>query len=148
MPDGVHLRITYDRSQLVDYTINTVSRTLFEGFSIVILVLIFFIGSPRSALVVATTIPISLLFAFSMMKITGIPANLLSLGAIDFGIIVDGAVVMVENIMRRYRDATPEEKSQGIIRLTLTAAQEVGREIFFSITIIILAYLPIFSLKS
>ena len=147
LPEGVRLRITYDRSQLVGYTINTVSRTLFEGFSIVILVLIFFIGSVRSAFVVATTIPISLLFAFSMMKLTGIPANLLSLGAIDFGIIVDGAVVMVENIMRRYRDATPEEKDQGIIRLTLTAAQEVGREIFFSITIIILAYLPIFSFQ-
>ena len=147
LPEGVHLRITYDRSQLVDYTIDTVSRTLFEGFTIVILVLIFFIGSVRSALVVATTIPISLLFAFNMMKLTGIPANLLSLGAIDFGIIVDGAVVMVENIMRRYRDATPEEKSQGIIRLTFTAAQEVGREIFFSITIIILAYLPIFSFQ-
>jgi len=147
LPDGVHLTITYDRSKLVNYTIDTVSRTLFEGFSIVIIVLIFFIGSVRSALVVATTIPISLLFAFSMMKITGIPANLLSLGAIDFGIIVDGSVVMVENIMRRYRDAAPEERKQGIIRFTLTSAQEVGREIFFSIAIIILAYLPIFSFQ-
>ncbi|MEW5841734.1 MAG: CusA/CzcA family heavy metal efflux RND transporter [Bacteroidota bacterium] len=147
LPSGVHLRITYDRSQLVDYTIDTVSHTLFEGFSIVVLVLIFFLGSPRSALIVATTIPISLLFAFSMMKLTGIPANLLSLGAIDFGIIVDGAVVMVENIMRRYRDASDEEKQSGIIRLTLSAAQEVGREIFFSIAIIILAYLPIFSFQ-
>ncbi len=82
-----------------------------------------------------------------MMKLTGIPANLLSLGAVDFGIIVDGAVVMVENIMRRYRDATPEERKQGIIRFTLSSAQEVGREIFFSITIIILAYLPIFSFQ-
>ena len=122
-------------------------RTLFEGFSIVIIVLIFFIGSVRSALVVATTIPISMLFAFTMMKITGIPANLLSLGAIDFGIIVEGAVVMVENIMRRYRDATAEEKELGIIRFTLTSAQEVGREILFSITIIIMAYLPIFSFQ-
>ncbi len=147
LPKGVHLTITYDRSKLVKYTIDTVSRTLFEGFTIVIIILIFFIGSVRSALVVATTIPISLLFAFSLMKITGIPANLLSLGAIDFGIIVDGAVVMVENIMRRYRDATPEERKQGIFRFTLTSAQEVGREIFFSITIIILAYLPIFSFQ-
>ena len=147
LPNGVHLKITYDRSQLVNYTIDTVSHTLFEGFSIVILVLIFFLGSPRSALIVATTIPLSMLFAFSMMKLTGIPANLLSLGAIDFGIIVDGAVVMVENIMRRYRDASEEEKKAGIIRLTLSAAQEVGREIFFSITIIILAYLPIFSFQ-
>ena len=147
LPEGVRLRVTYDRSELVNYTIDTVSRTLFEGFSIVIIVLIFFIGSVRAALVVATTIPISMLFAFSMMKLTGIPANLLSLGAVDFGIIVDGAVVMVENIMRRYRDATPEERKQGIIRFTLSSAQEVGREIFFSITIIILAYLPIFSFQ-
>ncbi len=147
LPAGVRLHITYDRSELVNYTIDTVSRTLFEGFSIVIIVLIFFIGSVRAALVVATTIPISMLFAFSMMKLTGIPANLLSLGAVDFGIIVDGAVVMVENIMRRYRDATPEERKQGIIRFTLSSAQEVGREIFFSITIIILAYLPIFSFQ-
>lgn len=147
LPPGVRLRVTYDRSELVNYTIETVSRTLFEGFSLVIIVLIFFIGSVRSALVVATTIPISMLFAFSMMKLTGIPANLLSLGAVDFGIIVDGAVVMVENIMRRYRDATPEERSQGIIHFTLTSAQEVGREIFFSISIIILAYLPIFSFE-
>jgi cobalt-zinc-cadmium resistance protein CzcA len=147
LPEGVRLRITYDRSELVKNTISTVGRTLFEGFSIVIIVLIFFIGSVRSALVVATTIPISMLFAFTMMKFTGIPANLLSLGAIDFGIIVDGAVVMVENIMRRYRDATDEEKEQGIIRLTLSSAQEVGREILFAITIIIMAYLPIFSFQ-
>ncbi|HVN48086.1 MAG TPA: CusA/CzcA family heavy metal efflux RND transporter [Bacteroidota bacterium] len=147
LPEGVHLSVTYDRSDLVNYTIGTVSRTLFEGISIVIIVLIFFMGSVRSALVVATTIPVSMLFAFSMMKLTGIPANLLSLGAIDFGIIVDGAVVMVENIMRRYRDASSDERAQGIIRLTLTAAQEVGREIFFSITIIILAYMPIFTFE-
>ncbi len=147
LPEGVHLQVTYDRSQLVNYTIQTVSRTLFEGISIVIIVLIFFMGSVRSALVVATTIPISMLFAFSMMKLTGIPANLLSLGAIDFGIIVDGAVVMVENIMRCYRDAGADERAQGIVRFTLSSAQEVGREIFFSITIIILAYLPIFSFQ-
>jgi cobalt-zinc-cadmium resistance protein CzcA len=147
LPPGVSLRITYDRSQLVDYTIDTVSRTLFEGISIVVIVLIFFIGSVRSALVVATTIPVSMFFSFSMMRLTGIPANLLSLGAIDFGIIVDGAVVMVENIMRRYRDATPADREEGIIRFTLTSAQEVGREIFFSIAIIILAYLPIFSFQ-
>lgn len=147
LPSDVHLRITYDRSELVNYTIETVSRTLFEGISIVVIVLIFFIGSVRSALVVATTIPISMLFAFSMMKLTSIPANLLSLGAVDFGIIVDGAVVMVENIIRRYREATPDERRYGIIRFTVTSAQEVGREIFFSITIIILAYLPIFSFQ-
>jgi len=147
LPPGISLRVTYDRSQLVDYTIGTVSRTLFEGISIVIIVLVFFIGSVRAALVVATTIPVSMLFAFAMMRLTGIPANLLSLGAIDFGIIVDGAVVMVDNIMRHYRDATAADRGEGIIRLTLTSAQEVGREIFFSIAIIILAYMPIFSFQ-
>ncbi len=147
LPSGVRLRITYDRSELVHYTIKTVARTLFEGISIVVIVLIFFMGSVRSALIVATTIPVSLLFAFTMMKLTGIPANLLSLGAIDFGIIVDGAVVMVENIMRRFREATPGDRKQGIVRFTIESAEEVGREIFFSITIIILAYLPIFSFQ-
>ena len=147
LPEGVKLLVTYDRSELVEYTINTVSWTLFEGISIVVIVLIFFMGSLRSALVVATTIPISMLFAFAMMHLTGIPANLLSLGAIDFGIIVDGAVVMTENIMRRYREATAEERRQGILRFTLDSAQEVGREVFFSITIIILAFLPIFSFQ-
>ncbi len=147
LPEGVHLRVTYDRSDLVDYTVDTVSHTLFEGVSIVVIVLIFFLGSVRSALVVVTTIPVSLLFAFTMMKLTGIPANLLSLGAIDFGIIVDGAVVMAENIQRRLADASQEERSRGITRFILTSAQEVGREVFFSITIIILAYLPIFSFQ-
>ena len=147
LPAGVHLRITYERSQLVAYTIETVARTLCEGITIVAVVLVFFMGSVRSALVVATTIPVSMLFAFLLMNVTGIPANLLSLGAIDFGIIVDGAVVMVDNIMRRYREATPEEQAAGIIRLTLASSQEVGREIFFSIMIIILAYLPIFTFQ-
>ncbi len=142
---GARLRITYDRSELINYTLRTITRTLFEGISIVILVLIFFIGSVRASLVVAVTIPMSMLFAFIMLKITGISANLLSLGAIDFGIIVDGAVVMVENIMRRYKHSTPEERSQGIIAFTVHSAAEVGREIFFSIAIIILAYLPIFT---
>jgi cobalt-zinc-cadmium resistance protein CzcA len=147
LPPGMHLRITYDRSELVNYTIETVSHTLFEGFSIVIIVLVFFIGSVRAALVVATTIPVSLLFAFLLMKFTGINANLLSLGAIDFGIIVDGAVVMVENLMRRYREATPEERGEGIVAFTLHTAQEVANEIFFSIAIIVLAYLPIFTFE-
>lgn len=109
----------------------------------IIIILIFFLGSVRSALVVALTIPFSLLFAFILMRFTGIPANLLSLGAIDFGIIVDGACVMAEHLIRRYRTATPDERKEGIIKITLLAAQEVGREIFFSVTIIILAYLPI-----
>lgn len=143
LPENVKIRTLYDRGFLIDHSLHTVGKTLFEGISIVIVILIFFLGSVRSALVVALTIPFSLLFAFILMRFTGIPANLLSLGAIDFGIIVDGACVMVEHLIRKYRTATPEEKEAGIVRITLSSAQEVGREIFFSVTIIILAYMPI-----
>ncbi|MCF6406500.1 CusA/CzcA family heavy metal efflux RND transporter [Chitinophaga filiformis] len=143
LPKGVHLHTLYDRSFLIDHSLETVGHTLLEGVSIVVIILIFFLGSLRSALVVALTIPFSLLFAFILMRLTGIPANLLSLGAIDFGIIVDGACVMAEHLIRTYRTASPEEKKKGIIALTLRSSQEVGREIFFSVTIIILAYMPI-----
>lgn len=143
LPDDVTIRPLYDRSFLIDHSLETVAHTLFEGISIVIILLIFFLGSLRSALVVALTIPFSLLFAFILMRIVHIPANLLSLGAIDFGIIVDGACVMAEHLIRKYRTASFEDKQQGIIKITVLAAQEVGREIFFSVTIIILAYMPI-----
>jgi cobalt-zinc-cadmium resistance protein CzcA len=143
LPQGVKLRPMYDRTFLIDHSLETVAHTLFEGISIVIILLILFLGSVRSALVVALTIPFALLFAFILIRLTGIPANLLSLGAIDFGIIVDGACLMAEHLIRKYRTATPEEKQEGIVQITLQAAQEVGREIFFSVTIIILAYMPI-----
>lgn len=143
LPEGITMRPLYDRSFLIDHSLETVAHTLFEGISIVIILLIFFLGSIRSALVVALTIPFSLLFAFILMRLTGIPANLLSLGAIDFGIIVDGACVMAEHLIRKYRTASVEDKQQGILKITLLAAQEVGKEIFFSVTIIILAYMPI-----
>lgn len=147
LPDGVQIRNTYDRTDLVNYTLRTIGKTLVEGVVVVSLVLIFFIGSIKASMVVVATIPFAMLFAFLLMNITGIPASLLSLGAIDFGIIVDGAVVMVENVMRRYRDASSTDKKKGIVRFTVDAASEVGTEIIFSILIIILAYLPIFPLK-
>lgn len=143
LPEGVKLRVLYDRSFLIDHSLETVAHTLMEGVSIVVIILVLFLGSIRSALVVTATIPFALLFAFILMRLVGIPANLLSLGAIDFGIIVDGACVMAEHLIRRYRNASPQEKKEGIIKITLLAAQEVGREIFFSVTIIILAYTPI-----
>ncbi|CAN5459686.1 CusA/CzcA family heavy metal efflux RND transporter [soil metagenome] len=143
LPEGVKIRTLYDRSFLINHSLETVGRTLLEGVTIVVLLLIFFLGSVRSALVVALTIPFALLFAFILMRLAGIPANLLSLGAIDFGIIVDGACIMAEHLIRKYRNATLEDKEQGILKITLLSAQEVGREIFFSVTIIILAYLPI-----
>jgi cobalt-zinc-cadmium resistance protein CzcA len=146
LPEGVKVIPLYDRSFLINHSLETVGETLFAGVSIVVIILVFFLGSVRSALVVALTIPFALLFAFILMKLAGIPANLLSLGAIDFGIIVDGACIMAEHLIRKYRSATPEEKEQGIIKITLLSAQEVGREIFFSITIIMLAYMPILTM--
>src|SRR5262249_30926481 len=101
LPRGVQIVPIYYRTDLVDNTLRTVSRTLLEGFTVVVLVLIFFLGSPRAALLTALTIPLSLLFAFICMYFNGVPANLLSLGALDFGIIVDGTLVMVEHIVRK-----------------------------------------------
>lgn len=146
LPEGVKIKTLYDRSFLIDHSLNTVGWTLFEGVSIVVIILILFLGSFRSALVVAITIPFSLLFAFIIMRFTGIPANLLSLGAIDFGIIVDGAVVMAEHLIRKYRTASADDRRNGIVHLTLQSAQEVGREIFFAVTIIVLAYVPILTM--
>src|SRR5215831_17891037 len=100
LPSGVQIVPIYDRTDLVNSTLRTVSRTLIEGFTVVVLVLMFFLGSPRAALLTALTIPLSLLFAFIAMHYNAVPANLLSLGALDFGIIVDGTLVMVEHIVR------------------------------------------------
>jgi cobalt-zinc-cadmium resistance protein CzcA len=147
LPKDVKLRVIYDRGTLVNYTLTTVSHTLFEGVSIVLIILILFLGNVRSAMVVALTIPFALLFAFLLMKISGIPANLLSLGAIDFGIIVDGACVMAAHLIHRYKHLTPSERQEGILKVTTNAAREVGREIFFSVLIIILAYLPILTMQ-
>ncbi|MEJ1242016.1 CusA/CzcA family heavy metal efflux RND transporter [Chryseolinea sp. T2] len=146
-PQGVKLTPIYDRTSLVDNTLETVSHTLLEGVSIVVIVLVLFLGNIRTALVVAFTIPFALLFAFLLMKINGIPANLLSLGAIDFGIIVDGACVMAAHLVHKFKTASAEERREGVIKLTMSAAQEVGREIFFSVTIIVLAYMPILTMQ-
>ena len=144
LPEGVKIHTFLDRTDLVDTTLHTVSKTLIEGIGLVIIVLIVFLGSWRGALLVAITIPISLLFAFILMHFTNIPANLLSLGAIDFGIIVDGAIVMMESILRK-REEHPEdelkEKSIG------KRAKEVARPIFFATLIIITAYLPLFAFE-
>ena len=147
LPESVSIRIIYERSALVERTLKTVKFTLTEGIIIVVCVLIFFLMSIRTALVVAITIPVSLLFAFLLMKFAGIPANLLSLGAIDFGIIVDGACVMAAAIVRRIKEASPEERKEGIVAVSESAAKEIGNEIFFTVMIIILAYLPLFTLQ-
>ncbi|WP_121964852.1 efflux RND transporter permease subunit [Myroides sp. N17-2] len=144
LPEGVRIHTFLDRTDLVDTTLHTVSWTLIEGISLVIIVLIVFLGNWRGALLVAITIPISLLFAFIMMHFTDIPANLLSLGAIDFGIIVDGAIVMMESILKKREDNPEEElKEKSIAQRT----KEVAKPIFFATLIIITAYLPLFAFE-
>jgi heavy metal efflux system protein len=133
-----------DRSNLVDATIDRVSHTLFQGVGLVLIVLILFLGSPRAALIVGITIPFAMMVAFSLMHLTNIPANLLSLGAIDFGIIVDGAIVMSEAILRR-REARPDEPlTEDDVRET---ALQVAGPIFFATLIIITAYVPLFAFQ-
>ena len=150
LPPGVRLSPIYDRTDLVDNTLTTVSHTLLEGLTIVVFVLFLLLGSVRAALLTAVTIPLSLLFAFVCMHFSGIPANLLSLGAIDFGIIVDATLVMVEHILHTLHDRehrrtlVSEGGALGAIR---DAALEVERPIFFSLLIIISAYIPLFTLQ-
>ncbi len=144
LPKGVRIRAYLDRTSLVNTTLDTVTHTLLEGMALVILVLIVFLGSWRGALLVALTIPLALLIAFILMKLTDIPANLLSLGAIDFGIIVDGAIVIMETILRQ-REQHPEQVfEEGAIA---KSAGAVARPIFFSTIIIITAYLPLFAFE-
>ena len=144
LPEGVHIHTFLDRTDLVDTTLTTVSTTLLEGMALVIIVLIIFLGSWKGALLVAITIPLSLLIAFILMHFTNIPANLLSLGAIDFGIIVDGAIVMMETILKK-REDHPEEKltEQSIAK----RVKLVAKPILFATTIIITAYIPLFAFE-
>lgn len=144
LPEGVTIRAYLDRTNLVNTTLDTVSHTLLEGMALVILVLIVFLGNWRGALIVAITIPIALLIAFILMHFTNVPANLLSLGAIDFGIIVDGAIVMLETILKK-READPEEELEEIS--ISKRALSVAKPILFSTIIIITAYLPLFSFE-
>jgi cobalt-zinc-cadmium resistance protein CzcA len=133
-----------DRDELVRATVQKVGRTILEGISLVFLVLILFLGSARSALVAGVTIPMALVSVFSLLKLTHVSANLLSLGAIDFGILVDGSIVVTEAILRR-REAMPEEElSESEVK---AAAVQVTRPIFFASLIIITAYLPLFSFE-
>ena len=146
LPPGVKIVPLLDRSNLLHYTTHTVLHNLTEGIILVAVILFLFLGNVRGALIVALTIPFSLLFASICLDLNKIPANLLSLGALDFGMVVEGAVVMVENIVRhlgaparRYRlaDSMPIRE----------AAHEVQRPVFYSIGIIITAYMPIFTLQ-
>jgi len=144
LPKDVKVVPYLDRSHLVDATVHTVGITLIEGMALVCLVLLLFLGSPRAAAIVAITIPLSLLAAFILMHHLNVPANLLSLGAIDFGIIVDGAIIVMENVLRRREEeAAREFTGRDVMRATV----QVTRPIFFGKLIIVIAYLPLFAFQ-
>ncbi len=150
LPDGVEIQAQYDRSILINKTIRTVRNNLFEGAVLVVAVLLALLGNWRAALIVATAIPLSFLFALIGMVRGGVSGNLMSLGAVDFGLIIDGAVVMVENIVRQLgqkqhqlgRQLSADERS----RVVLAASKQVGSPMFFGVVIITIVYVPILAL--
>jgi cobalt-zinc-cadmium resistance protein CzcA len=144
LPPGVSIHPFLDRTNLVNATLNTVAHTLSMGVLLVLLVLIIFLGDWRGALIVAITIPLSLLIAFMLMYLTKIPANLLSLGAIDFGIIVEGSIVMMETILKKREDHPLQQLEECSV---LERTVEVAKPVFFSSLIIITAYLPLFAFE-
>jgi cobalt-zinc-cadmium resistance protein CzcA len=144
LPKGVRIVPHLDRSDLVHYTTHTVLRNLTDGVLLVTLVLFLFLGNVRSALIVTVTIPFALLFAAILSDLSHIPANLLSLGALDFGMVVDGSVVMIENILRHSEFGRGKKT---LLEMISTAAHEVQRPVFFARVIIIVSYLPIFTLQ-
>jgi len=145
LPKGVQVVPFLDRSKLVAYTVETVEHNLAEGVILVSIILFLFLGNVRGAIIVALTIPFALLFASICLDLAHIPANLLSLGALDFGMVVDGAVVMIENIVRHLSQKDDTHIPSQNIR---DASHEVQRPVFFAIAIIITAYLPIFTLQA
>jgi heavy metal efflux system protein len=147
LPPGVKVVPMLDRSDLLRFTLHTVLHNLGEGMLLVAFILFLFLLNARAAIIVALTIPFSLLFASICLNVSNIPANLLSLGALDFGMVVDGAVVMIENIIRhvsRHREGAPPKTTGAMIR---EACHEVQRPVFYAIAIIITAYMPIFTLQ-
>ena len=144
LPKGVKIVPFIDRSTLVHFTSHTVLHNLTEGMILVSIILFIFLGNVRGGLIVAATIPFSLLFASICLDLKGVPANLLSLGALDFGMVVDGAVVMIENIVRHMQFSSGTETATERIG---AATHEVQRPVFYAIAIIITAYLPIFTLQ-
>ena len=146
LPEGVRITPFYDQSEVIDRTIETVKNNLLEGGILVVVVLLLFLGNFRAAIIVAAVIPLSMLVAFLGMNMFGISANLMSLGAIDFGMIVDGAVVMMENSIRRLQHPG-ENAAQDPVEEIRDGAYEVARPIVFAVAIIIAVYMPIFFLE-
>ncbi len=147
LPTGVKIVPFIDRTDLIHFTTHTVLHNLTEGMVLVIIVLFLFLGNARGALIVALTIPFSLLFASICLDLKHIPANLLSLGALDFGMVVDGAVVMIENIVRHLHQRATNTEPGTVDQCIRAAAHEVQRPVFYAIAIIITAYIPIFTLQ-
>jgi len=150
LPAGVKVVPMLDRSDLLHFTLHTVMHNLTEGMLLVTVILLLFLLNARAAIIVALTIPFSLLFASICLNMNHIPANLLSLGALDFGMVVDGAVVMMENIIRHLahmRDQGPADPKKSVSEIIREACHEVQRPVFYAIAIIITAYLPIFTLQ-
>jgi cobalt-zinc-cadmium resistance protein CzcA len=145
LPKDVKVVPFYDRSDLVHETVLTVEHNLLRGMLLVIVILIFFLYDVRSGLIVAATIPLSLLFAFACLDLQGASANLLSIGAIDFGILVDAAVIMVENIYRRLAES--EDRPENLMAIIRNAAAEVDRPLFYSVIVIVVSFLPIYVLS-
>lgn len=146
LPPGMQIKVFYDRSDLIQRAIHTVEHNLAEGAVLVIIVLMLVLGNVRAGLIVAAVIPFSMMIAFAGMRMFGISGNLMSLGAIDFGLIVDGAVVLVENVLRRQSNA--KEDARDPAHVVPAAAAEVARPVIFSVLIIGLVYLPVLSLQS
>ena len=144
LPPGVRIVPLYDRTDLVNRTIHTVTRNLIEGGLLVIAVLLLLLGSFRAGVIVSLAIPLSMLAAFIGMVQANISGNLMSLGALDFGLIVDGSVVIIENILRRLHHRQPEEHLESVFH---SAAREVAKPIFFGVLIIVLVYVPILTLS-
>ncbi|MGD0427480.1 MAG: CusA/CzcA family heavy metal efflux RND transporter [Candidatus Acidiferrales bacterium] len=145
LPPDVKVLPYYDRSDLVRLTIDTVEKNMLVGMTLVLIVLIFFLVNVRAAVIVALTIPVALLFSFIFLHARGVAANLLSIGAIDFGIIIDGTLVMVENIYREL--GLREGQKYDLHEVILAAARDVDRPIFYSVAIIIAGYIPIYALS-
>jgi cobalt-zinc-cadmium resistance protein CzcA len=144
LPEGVQIEKFYDQSDLILRTTNTLTVNLLEGGFLVIVILLLLLGEITGAIIVATVIPFSMLFAFIGMQQFGLAANLMSLGAIDFGMVVDGSVVMVENIVQRLRK---NDKKESVDAIIISAAKQVARPIFFGVLIILMVYVPIITFK-
>ncbi len=147
LPEDVELRVVYDRKYLVDKTIQTVKKNLLEGAILVVVILFLILGNFRASLIVALAIPFSMGIAFKGMQLFGISANLMSLGAIDFGLLVDASVVLVENFLRHLHEQKGEVSKKIKLNLLIQSCAEVAKPVIFGLTIIMMVYLPILALE-